>query len=69
LLDVLGNASNQYQTGGRVGLATIDSKRVLQQAEQILTPTQLAVLQANANQIELMKLQRQFYQQKKAGAK
>jgi len=69
LLDALGHSSNQYQTGGRVGLTTIDSKRMLQQAERILTPIQFAALQANANQIELVKLQKQFYQQKKTDAK
>jgi len=69
LLDALGNSSNRYQTGGRVGLATIDSKRALQQAELILTPSQFEAFQANANEIELMKLQKQFYQQKKTDAK
>jgi len=66
LLDVLGNASNQYQTGGNADLVTIDSKRVVQQAEQFLTPAQFAALQANTNHIELAKLLNQFYEQKKA---
>jgi len=69
LLDVLGNASNQYQTGGRADPVTVDSKRVLQQAEQTLTPIQFAAVQATTNQIELMKLQKQFYQQKKTDVK
>jgi hypothetical protein len=69
LLDVLSNASSQYQSGGRADLTTIDSKHVLQQAELILTPIQFAALQANANMIELTKLRAQFFQQKKAAAK
>jgi hypothetical protein len=69
LLDVLGNASSQYQTGGRANLSTIDTKRMLQQAEPILTPVQYAALKANTNHIELSKLSDQFYQQKKAAAK
>jgi len=69
LLEVLSNASSQYQTGGRADLATIDSKRMLQNAERIFTPNQFAALQASSNMIELSKLREQFYQQKKAAAK
>ena len=69
LLEVLSNASSQYQTGGRANLNTIDSKRALQEAEQILTPIQFAAAQANANIVEIVKLQDKFYQQKKAAAK
>ena len=69
LLEVLSNASSQYQTGGRADLTTIDSKRVLQNAERIFTPNQFVALQANSNMIELSKLREQFYQQKKADVK
>lgn len=69
LLDALSSASSQFQSGGRVEIGTITTPLVIQQAGQILSPGQLALLQANSNIIVLSKLRDQFYQQKKTVAK
>jgi hypothetical protein len=69
LLDILSRTSSQYQAGGQADILTVDSKLAVQEAKPLLTPIQFSALQANANIVELKKLQDQFFRQKKTAAK
>jgi hypothetical protein len=69
LLQIMGRASGVDKGTGQVDPATIKWDDVLQQAQGVLSPTQLAALKVESELSDLGKANKQFYRQQPPAAK